>query len=425
MQNENKAPEDRTIEGSVMEVKAPDNALVVLNPELYADELFAPFSTELTTAKRRAARASYDVTTREGMITAKELVRTFVKIRTRADKAKTEAKRPIDQAGKAILARFNALRDAAEAEEAKHAKVIADEEKRLADVQSAKLAAERARTEAIESRIAHLRSIPQQMANADSESIAVTLESMATMRLEPTQYDEHLNEALTVLNESVDLLRQHHEAALVREAEQRRIKEERAELMRLREAQIAAEQRQRAEADEQQRLVAAERKAAAEVMQQKNQMMAIMLMSGLPHSILEQGKASDRAVVEAALSKARAFEPGDFGTMAPMARIARDTALTMLEDMFAQLPAEAPIVEEIQPPLVDMLHGEQDIPVPEPIIMIDPAPEPQRAIPAPRRPSDLDILQVVAEHFGAPSLIALSWLATVDIERLRRDLAGA
>lgn len=398
MTTENNAPEDRTIEGSVMEVKAPDNALVVLNPELYADELFAPFSTELTTAKRRAARASYDIATREGMFTAKELVRTFVKIRTRADKAKTEAKRPIDQAGKAILARFNALRDAAELEEAKHAKAIADEEKRLADIEAAKLAAERARIEAIEARIAHLRGIPVQMANADSASIAATLESMSTMRLEPTQYDEHLNEALTVLNEATDNLRILHDRALEREAEQRRIIAERAELFRLQQERQRMEQeaRERAEterlaAHERERLAQAERAAAAE--RERAAQEALEAQARELAELRAQLAASQKAA-----APAPAADP-----------VAVEESAQLIEQ---QMEADCQVLIDPEN-LVDMLHGEQEIPVPEV----------RRAIPAPRRPSDLDIVEVVAKHFEVPASIALEWIATVNTEAVRRAIA--
>jgi hypothetical protein len=262
--------DQNTIDGAVTEVKAPDNALVVIDPERYATELFQPFQDQLATAKRRAARATYDVTTKDGMAAAKELVRTFVKIRTSADKAKTEAKRPIDQAGKAILTRFNLIKAGAETEEEKHARVIEAEEARIEEEKQKKIAAERVRIEAIESRIAHIRSLAGQLARADSATLAAKVEEMASKRLDPAMYDEHLDDAVNALNGAVDELRSLHQQALEREEEARRVAAERAELERLRQEQAKrdAEEQERQrlaqqEAAEKERAAQAERDAAA------------------------------------------------------------------------------------------------------------------------------------------------------------------
>lgn len=400
MTTENNTPADdgRTIEGAIVEVK-PDNALVVLDPVRYATELFAPFHDQLSTAKRRAARAAYDVTTRDGMATAREVLRTFVKIRTAADKAKTEAKRPIDQAGKEILARYNLVKTAAETEEAKHAAAIEAEQARQAKIEADKLAAERTRIEAIENRIAQLRNLPAQMLNADSASIAATIESMSTMRLEPTHYDEHLPEALTVLNEAIDKLREHHDAALAREAEARRVAAERAELQRLREEQAAAEQRQREEAAARDRQMQAERAAAAE---------------------------RERAAQEALASQARELEALRAQLRASQAPAPAPSVDPVATEQAAHL-VETQLHEDTQV-LIDQPEGATS-----PVITDDTPGEPigtivvtqRKTIPAPARPSDLDIVQVLSHHFEVPANIALSWIITVDSEAVRAALAGA
>lgn len=250
------AADEAVIGGQITEVK-PDNALVVMDPEKYATELFAPFNAELAQAKRRANRQGYDITTKEGMATAKDLRSTFVKLRTRADKTKTEAKRPIDIAGKAILARFNAFRDAAEAEELKHAQAIDAETARREAEQAAKEAEQRAITEAIEARIAHIRGIPAMSASLDSAALALKVDELAGKQIDPNLYPgAYLNDAVEALNETVDKLREMHQMRLNHEAEQRRITTEREEL-----AQLKAQQEARDKAD---REAAAERQRQAD-----------------------------------------------------------------------------------------------------------------------------------------------------------------
>jgi hypothetical protein len=341
------AADDTIIDGVVAEVKKADPALVVLNPTQYAVELFKPFEDQLSALKRSASRVKYDITTKEGMAKAKELRAGFVKVRTTADKAKTEAKRPIDQSGKLILEHYNKLADAAKAEEAKHARAIEDEEARIEEEKQRKIAAERARIEAIEGRIAHIRNLSAQLAGADSETLAAKVEELVTQRLDPAMYDEHLDDAVNALNTAVDELRALHQRALDREAYNRQVAAERAELERLRAEQAerdraAAEQQRQAEqaAAEQ-----AERMRQMQAEQEKNQ----RIMQELQRIQQIGMREGDARALQDNLEFAKKLELdlNWFGGMASMAQMAKDMAVNSLTTKYqAALALELPLAHE-------------------------------------------------------------------------------
>lgn len=412
----------RTIEGGITVVEEKlDHALVVTNPAQYAKILFEPFFAELTSARRKAGSTKYDITTPAGMAAAKALSDTFVKIRTRADKAKVEAKKPIDQSGKIILTEYERLATAAKAEQEKHDKAIAEEKARLAKIEEDKRNAERVRIEAIEARLAHIRSIPGRYAKADAATLQTTIDELLAKQLDPALYDEHLEAAAAAMIETVDGLRELHAAAIKAEAEA-------AELARLR-------------AEEEQR------KAAAAAMQaQQEQMAAIMEMQGMAGALAAAGKTGDREAVEAAVAKARAFDPAAFGAMAPMASLARDAALPLLEDLLANLPApvvigvdpaapgaDSTVVAPIEADHTGVVIGaavlsSERVPASDtnPLGLARVAASTSgRLLPKAHKPHDLDILALVAHHYDVPNDTAIAWLATFDADKARADLAAA
>lgn len=415
--NENTSQEQDTIidagsnpavEAAVTVVKEVDHALVVTNPAQYAKDLFEPFFAELTSARRKASAAKYDVTTPAGMEAAKMHAQTFTKIRTRADKLKTERKKPIDQAGKVILAEYERLATAAKAEQDKHDKAVSDEKLRLEQIEEEKRAKERARIEAIELRLSFIRAMPNQLAKADAATLQARIEELLAKQLEPALYDEFLEQAAEAMIETTEALRELHTEAVEKEKAA-------AELVRL-----------RAEEEERKATAAATAKAqadaAAALAKQQAAMTDIMLMQGLPFDIIEKNQASDRAIVEAALAKARAFDPASFGSMAPMATLARDTALPQLEAMLASLPEAAPVAEEPAPaPMAKyMSYGggmRTVVDRADPVDVVTesaPCADVAKAIPAPIRPSDMAILEAMAVYFDVPAADALGWLATFD-----------
>lgn len=396
--NTTAAPDETVIEGAIVEVK-PDNSLVVLDPTRYATELFAPFAAELATAKRSAARKPYDVNTDAGMVTAKELRTTFVKIRTRADKAKSEAKKPIDQAGKKILEIYNAIEAAAKAEEKKHNDVIVAREAEIAAEAQRKLDAERARIEAIESRVASIRSFPDTLAKADSVAIDKALAALAEKQLLPADYQEYLEDALTAFNTTVDRLREMLTLAQEREAAQRKAEEDARELARLK-AESAerekreAEERQQREADEK-----AKADAAAKFAADQAQMIADL-----------------QAKLAAATVPAPAPAPEPDPTV--------DAGVDVSNIVFNTGNSDNGIVTT-GPAETSVVHGNSGNGsgasgnggnaiyrfVPEPT-----------SEPKPTRPSDANIITSVAIYFDVPAETAIQWLSEIDYAAARETV---
>jgi DNA repair exonuclease SbcCD ATPase subunit len=436
---------DNIIDGQITEVAKPDNALVILNPVQFATELFKPFEDQLASAKRAASRTKYDVTTKDGMTKAKELRATFVTIRTTADKAKIAAKRPIDESGKLILAHFNKLAEAAKAEEAKHDQAIRDEEARIEAEKQRKLAEERARIEAIEGRIAHIRSLASQLMQSDSATLAAKIEELATKRLEPSMYDEHLEDAVNALNTAVDDLRALHQAALAREAEARRVAAEREELARLRAEQERrdAEERQRqaeaeAAAAEQQRKMEAQQAEIARqnrIMQDIQSIQQIGMREGDARALLDNLEYAQAIVVDA----------DRFNGMAPMAQMAKDMAITSLTSKYnAQLALELPLAHEealakheelvaierqrnertpmrlVEVP--DENFGRAYAFAPAETIEAQATPDavPTEPTPEPLAPSTIDIVDKLTDAYREPRATIATWLLGLDQALLNR-----
>lgn len=420
--NTNNEPQNDTIDGHIAEVST---ALVTFNPTQYAMTALEPFKVKLAAAKRAAKKADYDIATKDGMKQAKELRASFRDIRTGIENARKEAKGPILEAGKKVDAVAKELTDEVAPHEEKYAKEIAAEEARIEEEKQRKLAAERARIEAIEQRIAHIRNIPASLVSADSATITAKLEELTAKRLEPTMYDEHLEDAVNALNTTIDALGNLITKALEREAEQKRIAAERAELERLRAEQAAREKAEReAEAERQRQMAdlrAQQEAAAAAMKKQQDQMNAIMEIQGLAAALAAAGQDRDEKTIKAALVKARAFNPADFGDMTAMAKMARDATLPMLEEMLAAIPAPAaPEPDQVlYSPVEEGTHiigidlspaGDATVTVDIPAVVH----EPMRVELAPFRPSDEEIIYLVSRTYNESRKTVLGWLAEID-----------
>lgn len=265
--------QNTVIDGAIVEVK-PDNALVVLNPAKYAEELFARSVKDLAAAKRLAAKTPYDINTETGMVEAKAMLSKFVKLRTGAHKAKTEAKRSIDQAGKLILSGYTTFETACKAEEAKHKAVIEAREAEIEAEKQRKIDEERARVEAIENRIANIRGATARMAQADSATIAVEIQYWTLLRLIPAEYEEQIEDALNAVNTTIADLEALRATVAEREAAAAKAKADALELERLRAAaaeteRLAKVEREQRESDEKSRT-----EAAATLAREQAQMIA-------------------------------------------------------------------------------------------------------------------------------------------------------
>lgn len=327
------------IEGEVIEVKTPEAALAVMNPGEYGKQLMEPYVKQLTAARRKATTSKFDIKTKDGMTSAKQLKKLFVTIRTTADEAKANAKRPIDAAGAAILAEYKIVEAGAKAEEARIAALITAEEKRLEDEKQAKIAAERARIEAIEERLVELRSMPATLALAASSTIQKCIDALLADQLDPKDYQEFLDEAAEAKIATVEKLREHLTAALARE-EAARIAQENAEKL----ARLEAEQAERDKAAAEAKRIADEQAAAvARQAQDMQDIMAINMVVNTAPGI------ETRAQLAEELAKVQAFDPARYGTIQNMADMAKTLATNALQARLAQLPEDPQPEPEVFP----------------------------------------------------------------------------
>jgi hypothetical protein len=432
-----------TIEGQVREVKAPDNALVILNPTQFATELFQPFVDQLTSAKRKAAREKYDITTKEGLAKAKELKATFVTIRTTADKTKAAAKRPIDESGKKILEHFNKLAEAARAEEAKHAAAIEAEEKRQADERQRKLDEERERVAALEGKVDALRQLPQTCAGLNSDQLRDAIEQWTNFSPAKADYQEYFEDAVIALEVSVNELRKMLDQALQAEAAARQAELDRQELERLRTEQaererVAAEQKR--QADEAAAAAAAQLAAQQEALARSQRIMADLM------DLQKRGMVDgDALTLHKAIVDLQAVDVGAerFGDMASMAVGARDMAVNSLTQRYqarvaleleeahaqaldedaerlaiagqaartaaavaAEPPAEYVAPDVDQAPRRRWDFGMGGRPLVAPAAAPAPVAEPVEYV----RPTDDELVQVLAAHYDEDEAIVRTWM---------------
>jgi hypothetical protein len=344
----------------------------------YAVAVFEPFKKQITKAKREAAKVEeYDITTGAGMGRAKELRAMFRDIRTAVENVRKERKAPIIDAGKLLDARAAEIKAEVEPFEDKYDAEIKAEEARKEAEKQAKIAAERARVEAIENRIANIRGAASRLASADSSAIKAELNTWTLLRLDPADYQEYLEDALTAVNTTIDQLTNLLATAEAREAEARRVAEERAELARLKAEQEAREKAEREAAAERDRLaraeaerIEAERRAAAE-----------------READLQRQLAEMRAQLAAA-------------QQAPAAKAAPVEELV-----------QVPVVDEGAPVTlgVDLAAPDADQAVEMKMEL-----SPVKPIPLPKRPDDAALIDVVAKHFDVSTQTSIDWLAAID-----------
>jgi hypothetical protein len=334
-------------------------AVPTFDGKAYAVSVFEPFKKQITKAKREAAKVeAYDITTTAGMGRAKELRAMFRDIRTGVENVRKERKAPIIEAGKLLDARAAEIKAEVEPFEDKYDAEIKAEETRKEAEKQRKIELERARIEAIEGRIANIRAVPGRMVAADSQAIRKEIDQWTLLRLDPDDYQEHLEDALRAVNETIDQLGDLMQAAEAREAEQRRIAAEREELARLKAEQQKREQAEREAAAERERVAQVERLAAAErEAEQQRQLEQAKADQARQARVMEDIKAiqeiglrdGDARALLDNLEYAKAIDitQDKFNAMMSMAQMAKDMAITSLQSKYQQrLAVELPAAHD-------------------------------------------------------------------------------
>jgi hypothetical protein len=237
-------------------------AVVTLSPEKYAAEVYEPFKTKLVSAIDSVRAVDYDITTTAGMATAVKCRALFRDMRIAADKERKARKEPITKIGKLLESGFDLVEERITPLELMFDADIDAENARKEVEKAAKIAAERARTEAIDAMILKIACQPATLAGKASVEIQAWLDAenpdkdFDFMEFSDKAADA-IAESLIVINEMLGKVRESEAAALA--AEESRVAElARLEAQRVENARVAAENERIAneQAKERQRLAA-------------------------------------------------------------------------------------------------------------------------------------------------------------------------
>lgn len=244
-------------------------------------EEYSKTAAALADLCQRYGKVVFDVTTTKGMDLARKGRAEIRCYRTALESKRVEIKAPalercrlIDAEAKRIAAELVALEGPID-------ELIKAEEQRKANEKAEKERIERERVSAIHERIAAFGSYAAEMVGRTTSGILTAIEASDVEWPIDDSFGEFKPQAQAAKDAAIAKLRELYDAAIEQEAEQARIKAERAELAKLKteQAQREAEERARVEAERKQleaderatrkRIEAEEREARARILEQQ------------------------------------------------------------------------------------------------------------------------------------------------------------
>jgi DNA repair exonuclease SbcCD ATPase subunit len=321
----------------------------------------------LAALREQYGNVVYDVTTTAGMADAKAARVAIREPRYEIERIRKAAKAPILALGKKLDTEAARITSELEKLERPIDSAIKAEEDRKEAEKQAKIEAEQKRVANLQERVAYLRGNQTLSASSGSDLIAGHIEDLEGESVEGLE--EFEQQGIDAKTAGLARLRALHAAALAHEAEQARIKAERAELERLRaaEAERQAAERARIAEEERQARAAREAEAARQTAELRKQREA-----------LEAENARVRAEQEAAARAERE-------------RIAEERAALAREQEALRKAQEPP-------------------PAPPPL---PPAPVSRRGVAVPV-PKAAEMIDVLAKHYRARPDTIIEWLRAID-----------
>jgi hypothetical protein len=311
----------------------------------------------------------------------------LVRARTNIEKIGKAARDDATKFSKAVIAEEKALISITQPEE--------DRLLGLRDAWDAARAAEKAEAErverervaAIHARIGRIKGFATLA--LECRTSAKVEELIERLMAEPAEgFEEFAEEAANARGLTLARMKEISDAKLLDEQERARIAaEQEAERQRLA-AERAELERQQAEARAAQDRLDAERRAQAEA-------------DAAELARQRAALAEENARINAEHERQRAAQAAE------AARLAEERAA--LERQHAQTAAALAAATSIPEPLKSALTDVVTALAPDPVIqMIEPAQQ--------QRPTDIQIVEAVAAHFGVAEPVALSWLIDIDVE---------
>jgi hypothetical protein len=380
--------------------------LVTIDPDTYVAQVYEPFETRLTNALVASKGVTYVITTKEGMEVAKANRKLFRDIRIELEKKRVESKEPITKIGKLIDSRAKEITAKVEPEEARFDKDIKAEEQRIEDEKAAKIKAEAERNAQIQRDIDGIKNMPLSAMGMDSASIQLVIDGLAGMTPTAEQFGERFVEAEMTVKATVSQLTTMLEGKKAQE--QLAAMQEAQRVAAEAQAKIDAEEKAAAEAkarEEQAAQAAALKAQQEEIERQRAEMAAQQKAINDRQAALEQAEADARAKLEAE-AKAKADAEASAQREADAVE-ARRKAVQLAEQARPNTPPEAKngMAAVAQPAAVSRMV---------PAVSVS-------------RPSDDEMIDVLALHFRVHESKVIEWMLDMDLnaasDRMAKDFA--
>lgn len=313
----------------------------------------------------------YPVTTAQGMAEAKAARAAIREPRYEVERIRKAAKAPILALGKSLDDRAKRITAALEAIEAPIDQQIKAEEDRKEAERQAKVNAELARVAGHQERIAEIRGAVTAAATCTAQEILYHIEDVEKLPADES-FEEFQQQAVDAKDATLARLREMHGAAVQREAEAARIEAERKELEQLRAEQARRDAEERARLAEEARI--AREAQEAERAKQQAELEAQRAEQERLAKAERERLAAERAEQEKALAEQRRQQ--EEAAAAERERIAQERAALAAEQERQRQQREA---EEAAKRIAN-------------------------------RPSDEEIVAVLAERFKVPTSAVRSWL---------------
>lgn len=371
-----------------------------------------PIELVLIGARQKYQNAVFDLTTTKGDKEARQARAELVRIRTNADKAYSEWNKPVLEQQRLAREKVKFIKEEVEKlEKPIDEQIVADEARREAE-RKAKADAEAARVKVIRDRIAVISGLPLAVINMSSAQISAVIADLGAMPVNEERFAEFLEEAVLLVDQMKLKLTEVRDSVLAREQEAAKLEAERKAI------EEARAQQEAHAAAERERLAAQQREIEAARQRQEEEARVARILAEE-----KARQAADKAARDAADAAAQIKAQQD------AFYAEREEAERVLREEQARVNAEREAIRKQEAELHERRRAEEESERAakaeeesnKPVAVSSNATAGPVAKPA-SRPSDADILRVMASTYKTTEYDVLCWLESMDLAKLRSRL---
>jgi hypothetical protein len=193
-------------------------ALAVLDPQTFVAEVFGETEKTLADALKQVEGVTYDITTKDGMETAKECRALLRGIRTGTEETRKKYKAPIIEAGRLIDDKAAAIKAQIEPVEDRFHNDIKNEEDRREAEKAAKIRAEEEAKAAIQSRLDKITKAPLAAIDMSAADTQALIDELSQVVPSGDEYGDRFVEAEVALQTAITQLKSMHTGKVAQEA---------------------------------------------------------------------------------------------------------------------------------------------------------------------------------------------------------------